>query len=205
MQCGGEQALWSHVGKLRCFGVDQVIVMTGRKQPMIGAPGIAEPIPIEQAGAALDAAEFAITSWLLCRASSHHLALPMQHVVETMRTLPIQTVRSTPAIVRGLCVIRGEPTPVIDAAMLFDDRACHGERLVTVRTGKRTVALAIDAVIGVRAIATRDLRQMPPIMGDVQSIAAAKILDDELVFFLNAARVVPEDVFDRCMTEGAAP
>src|SRR3954453_7124217 len=31
-------------------------------------------------------------AWLLCRAASHHFALPMQHVIETMRMLPVEKV-----------------------------------------------------------------------------------------------------------------
>ena len=41
-------------------------------------------------------------------------AIPLDHVAETMRPLPIEPVAGTPGFVRGVSVIRGAPTPVVD-------------------------------------------------------------------------------------------
>ena len=106
-------------------------------------------------------------------------------------------------MVRGLCVIRGVPTPVVDTTLLFDEQPAHCDRLVTIRTGKRTIALAAEAILGVQAIRTQDLEQLPPLLSGIKTIAAMKLLDEELVFFLHAARVVPDEVLDRCLAEGA--
>jgi chemotaxis signal transduction protein len=142
-------------------------------------------------------------SWLLCRSGARHFALSVAHVVETMRALPVERLAGAPAIVCGLAVIRGEPTPVVDPAVLFDDKPARCERFVTVRTGSRTIAFAVEAVVGLREIAADDLEKLPPLLNDVQSIAAIKRLDDALVFFLQAARVVPDDILDAC--ERAVP
>jgi len=147
----------------------------------------------------------ASTYWLLCRAASHQFALPLPQVIETMRTLPVEAVAGAPALVRGIVVIRGTPTPVIDAARLFDAEGGSGERLVTVRTPTRTVALAADAVVGVKAIATKDLEELPPLLRDVQTIAALKTLDEELVFFLQTTRVLPDDAFNIGAAAGGKP
>jgi purine-binding chemotaxis protein CheW len=140
---------------------------------------------------------------LLCRAGSHHFALPMQHVVETMRMLPVETVAGCPPIVLGISVIRGAPTPVIDAALLFDGQPGRYERLVTVRTGKRTIALATQAVVGVREMADDDLDDLPPLLGSVEEIAGLTTLDQHLVFLLRAARIISDDVLDQLEATGA--
>jgi len=139
--------------------------------------------------------------WLLCRAATHRFALPVADVIETMRMLPVEPVAGAPAMVRGLCVIRGTPTPVVDAAMLFDEKPAQGDRLVTVRTQTRTVALLADAVDGVRAIAAAELDELPPLLRDARTIAGMKTLDEELVFFLQTARAVPDDALRACIAE----
>jgi purine-binding chemotaxis protein CheW len=142
-------------------------------------------------------------TWLLCRAGSHHFALPMQHVVETMRVLPIEQVAGCPPIVCGVSVIRGAPTPVIDAALLFDGEPGQRERLVTVRTGKRTIALATQAVVGVWQMADDELGDLPPLLGDGEAIAGLTTLDQQLVFLLRAARIIPDDILDQLNAAGA--
>jgi purine-binding chemotaxis protein CheW len=135
-----------------------------------------------------------LVSWLLCRAGSHHFALPMQQVIEIMRMLPIEAVAGCPPIVRGLSVIRGAPIPVIDAALLFDGQPGQCGRLVTVRTGKRTIALATQAVVGVWETADSELDDLPPLLGNAEVIAGLKTLDQQLVFLLHVARVIPDDI-----------
>jgi purine-binding chemotaxis protein CheW len=142
-------------------------------------------------------------TWLLCRAASHHFALPMQHVVETMRMQPVESVAGCPPIVCGFSVIRGVPTPVIDAALLFDGQPGQRERLVTVRTGKRTIALATQAVVGVWEMADDELDNLPPLLGNVEVIAGLATLDQQLVFLLRAARIIPDDILDQLNAAGA--
>ena len=48
-------------------------------------------------------------------------AFPLHYVAETMRPLPIQPVAGTPDCVRGVSVIRGTPTPVVDLKALLDN------------------------------------------------------------------------------------
>jgi purine-binding chemotaxis protein CheW len=153
-------------------------------------------------GATSSESESPPTHWLLCQAGAHQFALPVPQVIETMRMLPIESLAGAPPMVRGLSVIRGAPTPVVDSALMFDDQPADCERLVTVRTGDRTIAFATESVLGVRTIAANELQRLPPLLSNVQTIAAMKTLDEQLVFFLQVARVVPEHVLDRCLAEG---
>jgi purine-binding chemotaxis protein CheW len=120
-----------------------------------------------------------------------------------MRLLPIAPLAGASPLVLGLCVIRGAPVPVVDTAMLFDDRASRCERLVTIRMGQRTIAFAADVVLGLQAIEPRELSQLPPLLRNVEAIAALNALDEELVFFLHTARTVSDDIFELVDANGA--
>jgi purine-binding chemotaxis protein CheW len=144
--------------------------------------------------------------WLLCRAGAHLCAMPLDQVIEIMRMLPIEAVSGAPPYVRGLCIIRGTPVPVVDAGLLVGEQATRSARLVTIRAGSRTIALATETVLGVRAIGSEAFDLLPPLLRDAASetITAIGILDAELLFFLRTARMVPADLFDRLDADGAA-
>jgi purine-binding chemotaxis protein CheW len=131
--------------------------------------------------------------WLLCRAGSHCFALPMPQVIEIMRMLPIKSLVGAPPQVCGICIIRGAPVPVVNAGLLFDETGKRCERLITVRTGDRTIAFATEAVLGVETIRGDALEELPPLLHNIGALAAIAALDEELVFFLRAARIIPDD------------
>lgn len=142
---------------------------------------------------------------LVCRAGGQLCAVPLGHVVEVMRIMPISRVSGAPHYVCGLSIIRGEPVPVVDTGLLVGGRATASQRLITVRAGGRTIALAAEAVLGTWAIGTDQLRQLPPLLRDAatETIAAVGTLDAELVFLLQAARIIPPDLFDRLLAAEA--
>jgi purine-binding chemotaxis protein CheW len=146
---------------------------------------------------------------LLFRAGAHLCALPVVHVVETMRPLPVKAIAGavaalggTPSWVRGLAVIRGVPVPVIDVGSLLQDGPpplqAHASpvrpaaRFVTLRVAGRPVALAVDCVVGVRALARDALRDLPPLLRDAGAEVIASIgrLDTELLLVLRGARLL---------------
>jgi purine-binding chemotaxis protein CheW len=142
---------------------------------------------------------------LVCRAGGQLCALPLDCVVEVMRVLPIKPVSGTPRYVCGLCIIRGAPVLVIDSGLLVGDRGTALERLITVRTGDRTVAFAAEAVLGIWTIGVETLSQLPPLLRDAatETISAIGTIDAELLFFLRATQIVPEGLFDRLVADGA--
>ena len=141
---------------------------------------------------------------LLFRAGAQLCAVPISHVIEVMRGLPIKPVARGPPYVRGLCIIRGAPVLVVDTGLLVSNRATACERLITVRTGSRTVALAAEAVLGIWAIGADKLGPLPPLLGDgaTDTIAALGLLDAELLLLLQTACIVPDDLFDRLVFDG---
>jgi len=136
--------------------------------------------------------------WLILRVGTRRCALPVSSVIETMRPLPVDAVGQSVDGVRGLSRIRGAFVPVVDAAALFGEshEAGPASRFVTLRVGTRVVALAVDAVIGVREVATAEWRALPPLASAATSAAVQAMTraDAELVLALDAARVIPEDV-----------
>jgi purine-binding chemotaxis protein CheW len=119
-------------------------------------------------------------------------------VIETMRPLRIEPIAGAPPFLAGLAIVRGEPMPVVDAACLIGAPAAHPSRFVTLRTGRRQIALAVDAVLGVRTLAAAELSALPPLTGAVagEIVAAIGALDAQLVVVLEAARLVPDAVFE---------
>jgi purine-binding chemotaxis protein CheW len=136
---------------------------------------------------------------LIAQVGTLACAIPVEHVVETMRPLPVEPLGQGAAYVRGVAVIRGEPTIVIDAALLFGQgsktSAGARSRFVVVRSAGKKAALVVDSVSEVRAIAQAELGALPPLARAASSdvIAAIAVVDSGLVVMLEAARLVPGD------------
>ena len=135
---------------------------------------------------------------LLVRIGKQLYALPLSHVVETMRPLPVSTVAGAPPFVRGVAVIRGLPVPVVDAASILDgDEPFPVTRLVALRTGDRQVAFGVSEVVGVRHITAEQLADVPPLLATAGEhvVTAIGTLDSELLIVLRSGKLVPEDVW----------
>lgn len=133
---------------------------------------------------------------LVFRANGHFCALPLQHVIETLRPLPITPLAGAPHYVLGLSVIRGLPVPVVDAARLLGAAKSAPSRLISVVTGERRIALAVDSVLGVRRLDPQSQHIVPPLLleagdGVVESLG---LLDAELMLVLESARLLPPQI-----------
>ena len=142
-------------------------------------------------------AEAGLGTVLLCRIGALRCALPITRVRETMRPLPVEPVSGTPPYVRGLAIIRGMAVPVLDAALLLGAQATPVARFITMGTGQRTVALAVEEVIGVRTIADDEFQDLPPLLRDAggETISAIGTLDAGLLVLLRAGRLVPDGLW----------
>jgi purine-binding chemotaxis protein CheW len=134
--------------------------------------------------------------------------LPIDHVVETMRPLTVETVAATPAFVRGVSVVRGAPVPVVDlGAILGCTGAASPTRFVTLSVQGRTVALAVEGIVGVRFVPRAAAEALPPLLRDASKDVVETIgrLDSALLVVLRAGRIVPEEVWKDLMgTEAPA-
>jgi len=134
---------------------------------------------------------------LLCRVGDLLCALPLEHVEEAMRPMAVEAIGGVPAFVRGLAVVRGTPIPVIDAGILLSGAACHPTRFVTLKTGSRCIALAVDAVVGVVEIPRGSLEALPRLFQDtsLDAVSAIGTLDAELLLVLQSGRLVSEELW----------
>jgi purine-binding chemotaxis protein CheW len=144
---------------------------------------------------------------LVCRVQMRLCALPLEHVVETLRALPIEPVAGAPPFVLGLAVIRGAPLPVVDSGRLLGLDGARAERFVIVMAGNRRVALAVDNVVGIRAVAPESLVALPPLLHAAESdvISAIGLLDAELLLVLRNTSLLPDEVVQvvQAASEGA--
>jgi purine-binding chemotaxis protein CheW len=137
---------------------------------------------------------------IVCRVRDRHCALFARQVIETLRPLPTVPLATMPPFVRGLAVIRGTPTPVVDAgALLGDTSEARPTRFVVIRLGERQVALAVEAVLGIRALSPALLTELPPLLRHASEDTVSKLgtLDAELLVVLDGSFLVPSSLWDQ--------
>lgn len=132
---------------------------------------------------------------LLCRGSGRTCAIPLQHVGETMRALPVDPMPDLPPCVVGAAMVRGAVTPVLDLGRLMGGDACGGRYFVSLRIGARPAVLAVDAVLGVASLGAAELEQTPPLLEGTgeAAIGAIAVRDAALLLVLRAARLLPPE------------
>ena len=133
-------------------------------------------------------------------------ALPLQHVSETMRPLPLESVQGMPDFLLGLSIIRGTPIPVVDLARLVGNGVPEAPaRLVVVSVAERRVALAVQAVLDVRTLGPAALGKLPPLLTDASAefIGAVGALDTQLLMVLNTAKILPGSIWAELESKSA--
>lgn len=130
------------------------------------------------------------TKVLLC-------ALPLASVEEIMRPLPVKALEGVPPFVTGVSVIRGAAVPVVDAGLLLGREESTPTRLISLKVADRRAALAVDEVLGIRALPAESMQDLPSLLqeagGDV--VEAIGTFDAELLLVLRGARIVPDSVW----------
>jgi purine-binding chemotaxis protein CheW len=136
------------------------------------------------------------TCALVVEVRGRFCAVPSGRVIETMRALPVEPIAAAPAYVLGVALIRGAFTPVVDLGLLIGTHAGTARRFVTVRTAAASVALAVDAVAGVRELDATVAGTLPPLLTETPSEVIESIgqLDAQLLLVLRASWELSPDV-----------
>lgn len=137
------------------------------------------------------------SSVLICQVGGLRCALPVEHVIETMRPLRCEPLAGAPEGVQGAAIVRGAAVPVIDAGRLLGGPAVAASRWVLLRLGERRAALAVGEVLGVRRLEGAALAAMPPLLSGAASEVAGAMgrLDGELLVVLRGGRLVDESTW----------
>jgi purine-binding chemotaxis protein CheW len=141
--------------------------------------------------------------FLVVRSKSWKCALPLEEVLETMRPLPVAPLAGMPPFVRGVSLVRGEPTPVISlTALLEGPGPSEPRRFVLLRVPERRLALEVEEVLGLRQLGAEELGAAPPLL---QGAAGGQLevlgrLDGQLLGALHTARLLPEATWARLMS-----
>lgn len=120
-------------------------------------------------------------------------AVEIAHVREIVAPLPVTVLPHMPPAVVGIADHRGEVVPVIDLRERFGVVArAETKRVkwILVRSGDRTVGLAVDAITDVFGVPSGDLRP-PPGLGvgdDVRGISFVTTYHGSFVFVLDVER-----------------
>ena len=128
---------------------------------------------------------------LIYRSGGRLQALALGHVIEIMRPLPIETTGAETALVRGMSVIRGEPTTVLDLAALSTPSPIPPRRLLSLKAGETRFALLADEVLGVQPIP--EAREPMLQVLDKDGKAAVNALDPALRVVLQQLFVLPDE------------
>lgn len=134
---------------------------------------------------------------LVVRVHTRVCALPLTHVIETMRPLPVERIAGLPSFVRGVSIIRGVPTPVVDLGIVMGTASHVAGRFVTIRLGNKQVALCVDAVLGVNDIDKSTIQDLPPLLREASKdiIEAIGTLDTHFLVVLQEGWELPDDVW----------
>ena len=136
---------------------------------------------------------------VLCRIGAQLCAVPIEHVAETMRPLPVEPLEGMPPFVLGMAVIRNAATPVIHAGTLLGAAPTGQEptRFLTLKVGARRVALAVDAIVDVLDVSALSLAGLPPLLRDASAdvVSAIGVLDAHLLLLLRSTRMLPESMW----------
>lgn len=134
-------------------------------------------------------------------------AVPLTHVIETMRPLPVERISGVPSFVRGISIIRGIPTPVVDLGAVLGVPGELAERFVTLRVGDKQVALSVNAVLGVRDLGTiMTIRELPPLLqrASREVIETIDTLDEQVLMVLRAGWELPDEVWQALTAQDVA-
>ncbi|NUO54726.1 MAG: hypothetical protein HOV80_38285 [Polyangiaceae bacterium] len=134
---------------------------------------------------------------VVCRIGERLCAVPLPHVIETMRPLKVEPLPAMPPFVLGLAIIRGEMVPVVDVACVLGSARSDYQRFVTLVVGGRVVALAVGEVIGVRVLPTVELEALPPIVAESAGnlVAAITKADVDLILVLREFRMLADPIW----------
>ncbi|MCX6652259.1 MAG: chemotaxis protein CheW [Methanomassiliicoccales archaeon] len=123
-------------------------------------------------------------------------ALHLQVVQRIVRAVEILPLPKAPDIVSGVIDVQGQVIPVIDVRKRFrlpPREMDLDDRFIIALTSTRTVALVVDSVVGVRALAEGESVDADQIIPSLEYIRGVAQLDGGLVLIFDLDRFLSID------------
>ncbi len=123
-------------------------------------------------------------------------ALPLPTVLRVIHAVEVRRLPKAPEIISGIINIQGQIIPVADIRKRFGlaEREIElDDRMIIADTGKRKVALFVDAVTGIKDLATRQFvnsKEELPFAGYIRGVAK---IDDELILIYDLEQFLSLD------------
>jgi purine-binding chemotaxis protein CheW len=135
-----------------------------------------------------------------------HYALPLDHVIRTVRMVAFTPVPDAPRSVLGIINMAGQMLPVIDLRLLFGQTAKEPELqdlLLVVQVEGQTAAVMVDEVLDVMEFTSKQVQSPPGAVSGSRFVAGAVQQEDILILVLNDSALFPNE--DERMVEGLTP
>ncbi|MCL6631997.1 MAG: chemotaxis protein CheW [Alicyclobacillus herbarius] len=137
---------------------------------------------------------------VMFRLGEERFAVEARQVVSVEPYQGVQRVPGTLPFLLGVTTVRGEVIPVFDLAVRFGYADGQGgqeegaSKLIVVRTGKHTVAFAVDDVLDVLNLEGDALVPPPDLVGGVEARYLAGMVPgrDETIVLMNLEQVLSD-------------
>ncbi|MEX0982578.1 MAG: chemotaxis protein CheW [Bacteroidales bacterium] len=123
-------------------------------------------------------------------------ALTLNVVVKVIHAIEISYLPEAPEIIAGIINVKGQIIPVADIRKRFGLAPCEIElddRLIITDTGKRQIAILVDAVTGIRDLTPQQLAIAANTLSFSENISGVAKLDDGLVLIYDLTRFLNLD------------
>jgi purine-binding chemotaxis protein CheW len=123
-------------------------------------------------------------------------ALPLPAVVKVIHAVEVRHLPNAPEIISGIINIQGQIIPVADIRKRFGlaERGIElNDRMIIADTGKRKVALFVDAVTGIKDLGTRQFVNSEEVLPFAEYIKGVAKVDDELILIYDLEQFLSLD------------
>lgn len=114
--------------------------------------------------------------------------LPLTTVERIVRAVAVTSLPQAPDIVLGIVNVQGRVIPVINLRRRFrlaEHEIALSDQMIIARTARRTVALLVDAVIGVFEYAEQETVAVQELLPELRYVESVVKLDDGLILIHN--------------------
>jgi purine-binding chemotaxis protein CheW len=137
-----------------------------------------------------------------------HYALQLADVKRVIRSVEILPLPKAPDIVNGVINVHGQIIPVVNMRKRFKLNSHEiglDDRFIITTTPKRTVAVLVDSVVGIRHLSERELVSTSQILPSTDYVRGVAKMEDGLVLIYDLDKFLSldeEQALDKALMGG---